>query len=427
MRAGRRGVDVYLLPAVVGGGLGDIEEVLAAGRRLARAGFRVRLYRPAERSLPPSVEGPWSWPTLARVDRVVPSAPAALTVSPAFGVSAAPYRPGPLGRAGPWADEAREIEAAYGPARTLHASLEEFARTLTSLEEARERWREGGVPSRRIPERLRGARHDREVETYREAFERFRAFDRPNVLSLFATFAPSDRFGREFPRAVQVGPLWPRTYRPRRRPARPGRRREWVWYASPSSAERLAPAVLRGLADADPPVHLYVRSPRPWTSVPRSPAWTLDTDPIAPAGWHRRFASAELRIVTGSRTLLEGLELGAPFLYFNGLLGQGSRARRHRPEKIVAFLSAARSAGGERDLVRDLGSFAAGRRVADVVRRAAGREGGWRRFSLGRPRAAFRPPYDDAGDLLVAVARALAVEGTDAVRVVERARSGSMT
>jgi hypothetical protein len=150
MPADGRGVDVYLLPAVVGGGLGDIEEVLAAGRRLAGAGFRVRLYRPAGRSLPPSVEGPWSWPALARVDRVVPSASAALTVSPAFGVSAAPYRPGPLGRAGPWADEAREIEAAYGPARTLHASLEEFARTLTSLEEARERWREGGVPTRTI-------------------------------------------------------------------------------------------------------------------------------------------------------------------------------------------------------------------------------------------------------------------------------------
>ncbi len=427
MRARRGGVDVYLLPAVVGGGLGDIEEVLAAGRRLAGAGFRVRLYRPADRPLPPSVEGPWSWPTLARVDRVVPSARAALTVSPAFGVSAAPSRPGPLGRPGPWADEAREIEAEYGTARTLHASLEEFARTLSSLEETRERLREGGVPSRAIPERLRGARREREVETYRAAFERFRAFDRPNVLPIFATFAPSRRFGREFARAVQAGPLWPRTYRRRRRFGRSGRHREWVWYASPSSAERLAPAVLRGLADADPPVHLYVRSPRPWPRVPPSRAWTLETGPLAPADWHRRFAAAELRIVTGSRTLLEALELEAPFLYFNGLLGSGARARRHRPEKIVALLSAARRAGRAHDLVRDLGSFAAGRRVADIVRRAARREGGWRTFPLGRPLAAFRAPYDDAGDLLVAVARALAAEGTDAARVVERARAGSMT
>ena len=32
----RAAVDVYLFPSVVGGGLGDIEEVLAAGRELSR-------------------------------------------------------------------------------------------------------------------------------------------------------------------------------------------------------------------------------------------------------------------------------------------------------------------------------------------------------------------------------------------------------
>ncbi len=53
-RSGPGGLDVYLFPAVVGGGLGDIEEVLLAGRRLARAGFPVYLFRRPGRPLPRS-------------------------------------------------------------------------------------------------------------------------------------------------------------------------------------------------------------------------------------------------------------------------------------------------------------------------------------------------------------------------------------
>ena len=51
---GPRRLDVHLFPAVVGGGLGDIEETLAAGRRLAGAGWVARLYR---RSRPPTSPG----------------------------------------------------------------------------------------------------------------------------------------------------------------------------------------------------------------------------------------------------------------------------------------------------------------------------------------------------------------------------------
>ncbi len=417
-----RGLDVYLFPAVVGGGLGDIEEVLAAGRRLARAGFEVWLFRAPGRSLPRSVDGPWDWPRLTRTDRLRPHGSGALTITPSWGVSAAPDRPGRYGRGGPWSEEAEAIERTYGPARTLHVSLEEFARTLSSPRENRERLREGGVRARDVVARLRQSRRRGEVATFRRAFVRFRAFDRPNVLHLFATFRPDRGFAREFPWAVQVGPLWPGR-RPRCRSRRSrDRPREWVWYASPSTAERLLPEVTRGLHGLRPPVHLYVRAPRPWPgTVPSGPV-TLRTRPIRSRTWEERFRSAEVRIVTGSRSLLEAIELGGRFLYFNGVLGPGTRARRHRPEKLLALLEFGRAAGLPEDVRRDLADFSRGRRVAEIVRRAATCAGGWDRFELPRRAVAFRPPYDDAGELIRSLARTMARPEVDARALVGELR-----
>jgi hypothetical protein len=421
----RRGVDVYLFPAVVGGGLGDIEEVLAAGRRLRRAGYRVVLYRRPGHPLPRSVAGPWDWPSLERSDRPSTKARAALTIAPAWGVSAAPETPGRLGRGGVWAEEAREVERAYGPGSTIHVSLEEFARTLGSGAETRERLREGGVPSRQLRSRVNAARDAGEVEAFRRAFVRFRALDRPNVLHLFTTFRPDPGFAKEFPSAVETGPLWPGRYHPRSTAGPRSRRREWVWYASPASAEGLAPALLEGLRGSRPRIRLYVRSPRPWPRTPPSDRLTVVTEPIAPTAWRRRFASAELRIVTGSRTLLEALEVGGPFLYFNGILGSGHRARRHRPEKLGALLDLGRSQGAPPPLLRDLADFARGRRVAAVARRLARRTEGWERFRPRPDRSGFEPPFHDAGELLLAVARALAESGNDAPTIVRRVRGGS--
>ncbi len=424
---GRAGVDVYLFPAVVGGGLGDIEEVLAAGRELDRAGFRPTLLRLPGRPLPRSVDGPWAWPPLRRRARVVRRAPAALTVSPSWGVSAAPSRPEPFGRGGAWEDEARAVEAAYGAASTLHVSLEEFARTLPSTREDRERLREGGVRASELRAALRRSRRVGELRRLREGFRRHRAFDRPNVVHLFATFRRDPAFSREFPEAVQTGPLWS-GLASRRVVARPrGRSRQWVWYASPASAETIAPEVVAGLAAARPRVRLYVRIPRPWTvAVPRGEV-EVDSVPLDSGRWRRRFASAELRIVTGSRTLLEAMELGGPFLYFNGVLGRGSRRRRHRPEKLAAWLGLARAAGVDRALLRDVADFARGRRVRAVVARAAARRDGWARFPGRLAPVGFRPPYDDAGRLVVAIARALGASPRDAPGVVARVRSGAAT
>ena len=419
----RPGVDVYLLPAVIGGGLGDIEEVLAAGRRLARAGYRVRLYRSAGRPLPRSVAGPWAWPRLEREAGFRERAGAALTVTPAWGVSAAPPGPPPLGRPGPWAEEARAIESAYGKDRTIHVSLEEFARTLTVAEEARERYREGGIRARAIGGRLREPTARVETEAFARAFRRFRAFDRPNVLHLFATPARRPGFSRTFPAAVQTGPLWPCQYR--RAPPTVPRSREWVWYASPASAVPIAPEVVRALSEIRPRLRLFVRSPWPGGPAADRPGVEWVTAPVAPDRWRRRFSRADLRIVTGSRTLLEALELGGPFLYFNGVIGAGAARRRHRPEKIVALLRALRGSGAGEDLVRDLADFARGRRVGEIVRRAASRQGGWA-APFPRVRASgFRRPFDDAGAVIEGAARALARPDATAAAVVARVRARS--
>jgi hypothetical protein len=420
-----RSLDVYLFPAVVGGGLGDIEETLAAGRRLADAGFRVHLFRSAGRPLPPEVDGPWDWPPhVRRSSRLSPRAPAALTVVPAWGVSAAPARSGALGRPGPWAEEAAEVERVYGSDSTIHVSLEEFARTLPTREEDRERLREGGVSTHALPERLRLSRHAGDLDRFRAAFARFRAFDRANVLHVFATFRRNPAFAREFPAAVQTGPLWPRRY-VRNRAMREGLRgREVVWYASPASAERIAPEVVRGLRESDPPSHLLIRTPRPWTHARLPSEVEMETRPMSPARWALRFQWADLRIVTGSRTLLEALEVGGPFLYFNGILGEGGRTRRHRPEKLIALLAAWGDPLAP-DLRRDLSDFARGRRVAEVMRRATDRRGGWRHFPRRWRTPGFPAPFDDAGALIVAAARALAQAPDGAGKIVGRIRAGS--
>lgn len=416
-------VDVYLFPAVVGGGLGDIEEVLAAGRELAQSGFRPILYRRPGRPLPRSVDGPWDWPPLVRRSRIGVHAPAALTISAAWGVSAAPARAEPFGRGGPWVAECRDVEAAYGAGSVVHASLEEFARTLRSVAEDRERLREGGVPSRALADRLSRSRRSGDLARFREAFVRYRAFDRPNVLHLFATFQKDPGFAREFPLTVQTGPLWPR-WPPPVAPRRTGRR-EWVWYASPSSAERIAPAVVAELGRADPPVRLCLRTDRPWAvALPRDRV-EIVRGAIDPPSWRARFASAELRIVTGSRTLLEAIEIGGPFLYFNGILGSGAGQRRHRPEKLIALLDRRRRPGIPVDVRRDLADFARGRRVRPVVRAAASALGGWGRFPRHLGATVFPPPYDDAGHLLVRVAAALARAPRSAEALVARVRAGS--
>ncbi|MCI4335833.1 MAG: hypothetical protein L3K17_01355 [Thermoplasmata archaeon] len=419
-RGALAGLDVYLFPAVVGGGLGDIEEVLAAGRHLARAGARLFLYRPVSRALPPGVHGPWAWPPHRPRRSLRNRQRRALTVSPCWGVSAAPSRDEPFGRGGAWSEEAGAIESAYGADNTVHISLEEFARTYPARRENAERYREGGVPRATADSRLRGASGRRDTEVWRTAFRRFRAFDRPNVLHLFATFAPSPRFRREFPEAVQVGPLWSGSPGGRPRP-RSSRRASVVWYASPASSVRIGQAVLRGLENVEQGVTLIVRSAR-HLALGGSPNVTVrEAPPLPPRRWQRTWERADLRIATGSRTLLEAIEVGGPFLYFNGVVGSGRRLRRHRPEKIAALLRLFRRLRVSPTIVRDLDAFSRGQRVAEIAARAM-TDDAWRR---GFPRAGAirRATPRDAGTVLVEFARKFAASSAPGPALVAFYRS----
>jgi hypothetical protein len=344
-----------------------------------------------------------------------------MTLSAWWGVSAAPGRDEPYGRAGPWAPECAAIDRAYGPGRVLHVSFEEFARTFTSREQVAERWREGGVPVREIRRRLREPDTARAILEFHEAFARFRAFDRPEVLHLYGTFLPSRAFHREFPEAVQCGPFWPE--------AAPGRGRRvpgrWVWYASPGSSPLLAARLAEGWEPSLAPVRIEVRAPGkfPLPSAPNL-RWSW-LRPLARPAWRRRFADSGLKIVTGSRTLLEALVDGGPFLYFNGVLGHGAFARRHRPEKIDALLALWRSWGVPASLRHDLAEFSRARSVGPVLARARS-DPDWRRRFPRRLRSdGFRTPYDDAGELIERTARAFAAGRWSAAEVVAALRSGA--
>jgi hypothetical protein len=356
--------------------------------------------------MPPSVDGPWDRSGIERRSTIRVRAPRALTVAANWGVSAAPDRPGPLGRGGVWSTEAREVEYRYGPDATLHVSLEEFARTLTSREENLERWREGGTRRRERDRRRSSTAFRREADQFHRAYRQFRGFDRPNVLHLYQTFRPSPAFRHEYPEAVQVGPIWPPTRRgggPR--PAE--RRSSWTWYASPASAANLVNAVDRGLRRSRVR-EVLVRSPRPIEfPADSSIRWTM-ASPMGSRAWRERFDSAGVRITTGSRTLLEALRLRRPFLYFNGTMAAGNRRRRHRPEKVQTLLAAWRAEGASPEVLRDLEDFSKGRRVADVVGRAA-TDPQWRRsFPRSSPVSGFGPERRDGGRFLVRVARTFA-------------------
>ncbi len=410
------------MPAVVGGGLGDIAEVLDAGRVLRTAGFPTLLYRAAGRAMPRDVDGPWDVRGIRRSTALAPRAPRALTVAPNWGVSAAPDRRGPLGRGGPWAVEADEIERAYGRERTIHVSLEEFARTLTSVEENAERWREGGRTAREVARRRRTARFRSDSARFHREFRRFRGFDRPNVLHLFQTFRPRNAFSREFPEAVQVGPIWPDLGARRGRRARAPE--QWVWYASPSSSTKFVEAIDQGLRGT-PVRRVRVRSPRELAVPPNSAVrWSVEP-PQSPAQWRAGFASASVRIVTGSRTLLEALALGGPFLYSNGVLGDGRRRHRHRPEKIRALLDGWRARGAATSVLRDLESFSRGRRIASVVRAAATESRWTRRFPRTPPVDGFPASRRDGGVYLTHVGQAFAGGSESSSELVRRLRAES--
>jgi hypothetical protein len=137
--------------------------------------------------------------------------------------------------------------------------------------------------------------------------------------------------------------------------------------------------------------------------------------------WRERFLGAELRIVTGSRTLLEALETQGPFLYFNGVTQRGRATRRHRPEKIDALLRVWRRMGVSAALCRDLADFSRAWNVGAIARRAL-HPSFARRFPRGIPTIGFRWPRRSVGELLDAVAKEHARGAWGSEEIVRRVR-----
>ena len=189
-----------------------------------------------------------------------------------------------------------------------------------------------------------------------------------------------------------------------------------------AAADPTAPQVLRGLVRSASAPFLSIRTPRPW-SIPVDPSRaTVEVERRPSPLWRRAFDRAQLRIVTGSRTLLEAIALGGPFLYFNGVLGNGASRHRHRPEKLDRMLKVARIPRGVR---RDLVDFAGGRRIEEVVRRAARDPP---RLTVGfrrDVRRRFAPGWDDAGALIVRIAREFERDGRTSSELVRNIRAAS--
>lgn len=419
-RRGRRlrPLVAYLFPAVLGGGEGDLAELEVAARALIRERIPVVIYRARGRSMPKGTQPFPSRFSIRRRSTLVRDAARALTVSCDFGVTAGPEASGAFGRAGPWATEAAEIERCYGRGRVLHVSLGEFARTLTSREQVEERYREGGRSHAWIRHHLQTPRGRREIEEAHRLYVRFRALDRSEILHLFPGFRDPRAFRREFPASIPTGPLGfhPQAFhphRPRRGPA------TWIWYASPSTSDRLVRCISRSERRIRSTLTIEVRSPRP-LSLPRSTRrlrW-VSIPTIPRKEWMRRFRSADLRIVTGTRTLLEALQLQAPFLYFNGVTGRGRSTRTHRPEKLRSLLFASRRSGTPASVRKTLSDFA---RLRGVARSLAWALNSGRGFRLRPPPAPYPPPYGDGAELLRLLARRFA-SGIDAIELAECVR-----
>ncbi|MFZ1023378.1 MAG: hypothetical protein WAN87_04520, partial [Thermoplasmata archaeon] len=77
-------------------------------------------------------------------------------------------------------------------------------------------------------------------------------------------------------------------------------------------------------------------------------------------------------------------------------------------------------------LRRDLANFARGRRVRDVVKRAGNQVGPWRRFPRFGGAVGFDPPFDDAGALVVALARRLRRNPASAPALVAKCRARAL-
>lgn len=434
-RAPRTGpaLPVYLLPVRIQQGWGDLAELAHAAWALHRAGVPlVDLPIPATgnagrrdpRCLPvdPRASGPVRFPPVRRLDRPLRVGRAVVLTS-WWGVSARrrDAEGGPL--PGPLEPVVGPIQQAHGAGNVLVVSLEEFASDQTSTEAMDEALRQAGWDGPRRRRSLTSPEGRSQVAAYHRSFVVARGGDREDVLHLTATFAPHPPALEEFPFLLPVGPFGPRRPapgrrpRPARTPTRPSDRspRVVVWYAAPPSslamAERLVPALDR-LSRA---VELQLRaSPAVADRIGALATGRVVVrllPELAEAAWEERWRSADVRITSGSQTLVEGVRLRLPMLYFNGLVVEpNGTTRAFRREKLVSLLRAMGPSAGRGRYSEDLERFADGEDLEGILRRAF-TDAAWRQratSALGELPMGFPPPLDSGDAYLVAVLRRFA-------------------
>lgn len=389
MARGRRPRPVYLFPVRIQQGWGDVQELAVAAWALERSGEFDLLYltggssgatRGDRRAEPvdPHDAGPIDFPPVRVVRRPLGRGPAAVLAT-WYGTTGRRHdaEGGPL--PGTIEDRVERVRAAHGPRSTLVVSLEEFASDQPSSEVLDEGMRQAGWSSARRQRQLASPEGARERALYHRAFGLARGAEREDVLHLVATFRPDPRARREFPFLVPVGPVRPRAPPvpgPRRRPRREGRRALVVWYASPASSPAFAGRLLPALARTGVPLDLWVRGCPGAVGTGTGSPTTVRVRELPPserARWSATWRRADLRIASGSQSLVEAATLGAPMLYFNGLVqGPGEPPRGFRREKLLSLLRGLRAAGAPSQVLRDLEDFADGRNLERVVRRALG-------------------------------------------------------
>jgi hypothetical protein len=382
---------VYVFPVRIQQGWGDVQEMAGAAWALAdpRLGFELlhlapdgrASVRPDRRAEPidPRRAGPIRFPPIQTVREPVGDGSRAVVLATWWGTTARrrDAEGGPL--PGTLEPEVERVRLAHGAGSTLVVSLEEFGSDQTSHDALDEGMRQAGWGPRKRAAQLSSALGRREMARYRRAFELARAAEREDVLHLTATFCPDPRALREFPFLIPVGPFRaPDALHPLGPSARgpPKGAARVVWYASPASSPAFARLLLPALQETGSPVELAVRGgpwADPWPELGGEQVRTRMLPALSGSSWSARWRGADLRIATGSQSLVQAVELAGPLLYFNGLVqGPGETPRGFRREKLQALLRGLRRAGAPPGVLRDLENFADGRRVGPIVRRAMG-------------------------------------------------------
>ncbi len=433
---------VYLFPCRIQQGWGDVQEMAAAAWALHRAGFPLLSLpprpeagrRPDPRASPvePPRAGPARFPPVRRVARPQGTG-RAMVLATWWGVTARTHDAdgGPL--PGPLESAVGSIVDAHGEGNVLHVSLEEFASDQTSYEALDEGLRQAGWPGPRRRAALKSASGREQCATYHRAFVLARAGERKDVLHLTGSLAPHLPALREFPFLLPVGPFGMARRSTRARPpAPPSTRRAPVilWYATRDGAADFARSLLSSLDALDRPVRLEVRAEASVVeALPgRSPGGRVAVRPLGVlegTAWKARWRRADLRIASGSQTLVESVRLGLPFLYFNGALaGPHGSSRAFRREKFVSWLRAMQESGSSSLLRKDLSSFADGKGLDSVLRHSL-LSARWRREfvrDLRRCRSGLVSSRADGDTFLVEIACRFAESSGPASDLVERLR-----